>query len=104
MNQLSLQLTERSIDMVKDGESNNFDFCFEYAKEFIRGRQMVTSEDVIIQYKSEKLPEPKEPRVWGAVFRELKKLGFIEKAGFGHARIPSSHCKPINVWRVVKAA
>ena len=42
---------------------------------------------------------PPELRVWGAVVREAKKLGYIERVKGGYMPAASSHGSPKPTWR-----
>jgi len=89
-----------AIEAVKQPKQNYYLECFQFAKHFIRYRkQDFTSEDVIDHYNATKNKIPTEPRVWGAIFNELQKLGLIEQVGFVPYRKASGHGKPTRLWK-----
>ena len=44
---------------------------------------------------------PVEPRVYGAVIKQLQKEGKIRHVGYTKATNKQAHCRPISVWEVV---
>ena len=90
----------QAIEKVAQPNENYYKSCLAYAKYYVKRQSgKFTSEDCIIAYNRTTQPKPKENRVWGAVFVKLKALGLIKHSGFTHAKIKTSHQKPINVWR-----
>lgn len=91
-----------AIEATQIPDENHFSKCMKYAVRFVKKQKCkFTSEDCIHAYKKTKNPQPKEPRVWGKVFTELIKAGFIKHAGFGRAKNTSAHGKPINIWKAI---
>lgn len=46
------------------------------------------------------LPDDLDPKCFGAVPRELVRLGLIEHAGFTTTARPKAHARPVSVWRL----
>lgn len=61
-----------------------------------RGGDTFLAEDVRYWARINGLPEPPEPRAWGAVIRAASKAGYIRRAGYGKAR--SSNLSPKVLW------
>lgn len=94
---------QEAINAVTTPKTNYFDRILTWSRWFIRGAkgQELTSESLRLRYESAYAGAiPAEPRVYGAVFRQLEKAGLIEKAGFASSTNPKAHHRPINVWRV----
>lgn len=47
------------------------------------------------------LPDPPEPRAWGAIMRRAKREGLIEFAGYAPCNDPRQHYAATTQWRVV---
>lgn len=47
------------------------------------------------------LPEPPDPRAWGAVLQKACRAKLIERAGFGESKNPQAHLRPTALWRAV---
>jgi len=48
------------------------------------------------------LPKPREPRVYGAIFKQAAKLGLVEKTGaFEPSPDPRQHFRPVACWRAI---
>lgn len=90
---------QNAIKKVKIPPQNNYLKCYAFALEWIKCIYFFTSEDIIEAYDIAVCDTPKEPRVWGAVIKELHKNNFIEHAGFSKYKKPCGHSKPINVWK-----
>ena len=87
------------IEQVKAGRSNYYLQCLQFAKVYIQRYKVFTSEDIIEAYLSENQHKtPAEPRVWGAVIRELQRMNVIKHKGFSRYKKPCGHGKPCNVW------
>ena len=91
---------EKYIKQVAEPQDNHFDMCFEFAKNWVNGQKgTFTSEDVRAAYAATENPQPREARVWGAVFRRLSNNGVIVHQGFVKYRDKSGHGKPSNQWK-----
>lgn len=44
------------------------------------------------------LPEPPEPRAWGAIVMRAAKAGLIVRVGYAPVKDPRSHHSPKSVW------
>ena len=69
-------------------------FMFKVLKRF-------TSEDVSWHFENHYGKKPAEPRVYGAVIKQLQKEGKIRHASYTKATNKQAHCRPISVWEVV---
>ena len=91
---------DEAIEAVKLPDQNQYDSCLQFATGFVKSaRNTFTSEDMKDAYAARNLPEPKEPRVWGAVIRELNKSGLLVHAGYTRYKNKAGHGKPTNLWR-----
>lgn len=41
---------------------------------------------------------PNEPRLWGAVIREIRYLGMIQSNGYRKSNNPICHSRPQTIW------
>jgi hypothetical protein len=89
---------KKSIKKVAEGKSNYYLECFSFAKKYAKKWNIFSSEDIINAYEKVGKPLPKEPRVWGAVMKELHKINAISHYTFGKYKKPCGHSKPINIW------
>jgi hypothetical protein len=87
------------IELTKNPESNHYLKCYRFALDFVKTTKLFSSEDLKEAYLKAKKPQPKEPRVWGAVMRELHNSGLITKGGMSNYKNPVGHCRPINTWK-----
>jgi hypothetical protein len=87
-----------SLLQVQECPANYYLECLAFAQGFIRYRNTFTSEDIIAAFDISPI-QPAEPRVWGAVIRELKRMNLIEHNGFTTYKKPEGHSKPVNVWK-----
>jgi hypothetical protein len=91
---------ENYIEQVKAPDRNFYNECYNYALFWIKNNnKLFSSEDIIDDYNVIAKKLPAEPRVWGAVIRELKKQNIITHAGFGVYKKKSGHKKPTNLWQ-----
>jgi tRNA splicing endonuclease len=91
---------EKYIEKVKEPQDNYFESCFEFAKNWLNDQKgTFTSEDVRAAYAATENPQPREARVWGAVFRMLSNNGVIVHNGFVKYRDKSGHGKPSSEWK-----
>ena len=94
-------MKNKAIDKAQDNKKNYYLECYSFAVRYLRYfNGDFTSEDLIAAYERKKHPQPKDLRVWGAVIRELRKIGRLKHAGYSEYRKPCGHGKPVNVWRV----
>lgn len=96
----SLSLSE-ALENVVDPIRNWAPDCRRFAEQYIRSVETFTSEDMREAYGLTDNPVPVEPRVWGAVLRELARKRRILPCGWVLARNPISHGRPLRVWRVL---
>ena len=66
-------------------------------KEHAQSHDTFTTEDVRADHLS--VPPPPEPRAWGAIATEAKKLGYVAHAGFVQAQSVKVHRMWVRVWR-----
>lgn len=90
--------TNHAIDLVKDGNLSYYLRAYGFAVEFVKIQfKPFSSEDLKEAfYKLNELPN--EPRVWGAVVRELSKNKLIIHNGWQTYKNPIGHCKPSATW------
>ena len=91
---------DQAIEAVKLPNPNHYESCLLFATNFVKSaRNTFTSEDVKAAYEALNLPQPKEPRVWGAAIRELYKADMLIHAGYTRYKNKAGHGRPISVWR-----
>ena len=81
-------------------ESNHYESCLNFALSYVNvARGTFTSEDLKAAYTARLLPEPREPRVWGAVIKSLSRSKLIIPIGWATYRGKLGHSKPSRIWR-----
>ena len=90
---------KKAIKKVSEGKNNYYLECYAYAVKFIKKHSSFTSEDIIDSYVKKGANLPKEPRVWGAVMRELSKNSLIVHNRIVLYKKPCGHSKPIREWK-----
>ncbi len=94
-----MQTTNEAIESVKQGNYDDYAAIFEFACNWVKNQfQTFTSEDLKKYYYLSGGVEPLEPRVYGAVFTEMKKLGLIKSRGFEISKNPKCHRRPQRTW------
>jgi len=89
-----------SLEAVKQPESNHYDTCYSFALTYLsRAKGKFTSEDVRDAYYYAGHPQPKETRVWGAVFKKMQTEGRIVSCGYVKYRGTAGHSRPSTLWR-----
>jgi hypothetical protein len=87
------------IEEVKKPQDNYFDCCLYFAQNWVNDqKEPFTSEDVRAAYAATENPQPRESRVWGAVFRKLKNDGKITHLGFVRYKDKAGHGRPSSQW------
>jgi hypothetical protein len=84
--------------------ANYYDEILQYANNLIRHWwiHIFTSEELAKHWFRDKPDKiPAEPRVYGAVIKQLQKEGKIRHVGYTKATNKQAHCRPISVWEVV---
>lgn len=66
-----------------------------------RNHGKLTSEEIALLFETSCEKTPAEPRVYGAVIKQLQKEGKIRHVGYTKATNKQAHCRPISVWEVV---
>ena len=94
---------QEAIHAVTTPDTNYFDRILTRSRWWVKGAkgQEFTSEQMRIIFEATYASAlPAEPRVYGAVIKELHKEGLLEKAGYTTSTNPQAHHRPINVWKV----
>lgn len=96
--QLSRELTQESIDRVRDNNISYYLKALLFAENWVANHyKEFSSEDLKEAYYIDNEP-PFEPRVWGAIIRKLAKNNRIFKHDIGFYKNPKGHGKPIVIW------
>jgi hypothetical protein len=91
--------TNQAIDQVRDNNPEFYELALEYSKGWIRANlKPFTSEDIKKDFYKSGASPPREPSVWGAVFRQLIRDELIFKQDVSHAKNPQAHSRLVNVW------
>ncbi len=102
MSTKQLQTTEEAIQTVQENNQEYYELALEYAEKWIETRfKPFTSEDLSADMYLV-LGSPKEPRVLGAVMRNLNKRKLIKHNGYTTYRKIQGHGKPSSVWISLK--
>jgi hypothetical protein len=88
------------LDQVQLPKANYAELVKAFAESFVKkARNQFTSEDVRAAYDLAGHPQPAEPRVWGAAFKQLSTTGLIIPIGWSIYKGKQGHGKPCRVWR-----
>lgn len=93
-----MNITQEAIALTQLPQTNYYSQCYNFAENWIKSNLRFTSEDLIEAYKLSQNPLPKEPRVWGAVISNLRKLNSIKAVGTTKYKNPNGHQKPCYIW------
>lgn len=93
---------ETYLEQVKKPDLNHYEKCLQFAMNWINRKDVFTSEELINDFKEQTEIEPKEPRVWGAVMRELSNKGLIIPVGYTTYKGKQGHGKPTRMWMLKK--
>lgn len=92
--------TESAIEKVAEAKQNYYQKCYHFALNFVKKQsEEFTSETIKNAYAKTKNPEPHEPRVWGAVIRELSRTNIISFVGYQKYISKKGHGRPSSIWK-----
>jgi hypothetical protein len=95
----NFEITNEAIKKVKENNLKYYEKVILFAQTWVRTQfKGFTSEHLKEAYYSHGNLKPIEPRVFGAVFRELSKDGLIFKNGFQLSKNPKCHSRPQQIW------
>jgi hypothetical protein len=99
---MAVQTYEEALQSVTLPPSNHFDKIVTWCKWWVKGAhgQTFTTEFLRAVYEASAHGVPAEPRVYGAVVKELLKLDLIEAVGWEESKNKQAHKRPIRVWRI----
>jgi hypothetical protein len=99
---MAIQSYEEALHSVTLPPSNHFDKIVTWCKWWVKGAhgQTFTTEFLRAVYEASAHGVPAEPRVYGAVVKELLKLDLIEAVGWEESKNKQAHKRPIRVWRI----
>ena len=82
---------------------NYYDEILAWARNLCKGSRTKFTNEFLAKYWALRMPDktPAEPRVYGAVIKQLQKDGKIRHVGYTKATNKQAHCRPISVWEVV---
>lgn len=103
MNNGQQELNAALQNVVRRSE-NYYEDILKMCKEYFVGLRLLkhfTAEDVSWHFENHYGKKPAEPRVYGAVIKQLQKEGKIRHVGYTKATNKQAHCRPISVWEVV---
>ena len=82
---------------------NYYDEILVWARRLCADGKRKFTNEFLAAYWAATRPEktPAEPRVYGAVIKQLQKEGKIRHVGYTKATNKQAHCRPISVWEVV---
>ena len=94
---------QTAIEAVAIPLDNHYATCYGFSLDYIgRHGQRFTTEQMRHVYLIKGLPEPAEPRVWGAVMNRLLKEGRIKQVSWTKSVQSISHMRDLKVWERVK--
>jgi hypothetical protein len=102
---LAREGAERAAEHAEREMAGWMESALELVRTLASKREMLTSETIRDHAFLNGLPDPSEPRAWGAVSLRAAKLGIIEKAKTEHGedrwvrgRHTQSHGRPVRLW------
>jgi hypothetical protein len=89
-----------SLEQVVIPIDNYYDNILYFSKGWIKEHGYFTTEILRSAYESQTTLIPAEPRVYGAVVKDLQKEKMIQHSGYTTAQNKQAHNRPISLWRV----
>jgi hypothetical protein len=96
---MTLSLSE-SLEQVVVPIDNYYDNILYFSKGWIKEHGYFTTEILRSAYESQTTLIPVEPRVYGAVVKDLQKEKMIQHSGYTTAQNKQAHNRPISLWKV----
>jgi hypothetical protein len=97
---MSVQTYEEALHSVTLPPSNYYDNILYFSKGWIKEQGQFTTEILRSAYESQTTLIPAEPRVYGAVVKDLQKEKMIQHSGYTTAQNKQAHNRPISLWKV----
>jgi hypothetical protein len=97
---MSVQTYEEALHSVTLAPSNYYDNILYFSKGWIKEHGYFTTEILRSAYESQTTLIPAEPRVYGAVVKDLQKEKMIQHSGYTTAQNKQAHNRPISLWKV----
>ena len=97
----AIQLRDEALEQVEDNANAKWALLvLEIIKELAEKSARITSDDVWVRLKDYPDVNTHQPSAMGAMFRRAASIGFIVSTdSFVQSARPSSHARPIRVWR-----
>jgi hypothetical protein len=93
------EITNNAIEQVKQNNLNYYNRVIEFAEVWVTSQMRnFTSEDLKSAFFEKGNELPRQPAVFGAVFRRLSREGLIFKNGFSTAKNKVAHCRILQMW------
>jgi len=93
------QTKEEAIESVKNGNISYHIKALGFAIEWCKIQMKpFTTEELKDSFYALGNEPPTEPRIWGSVINEVKKLGIISANGFRKSKNPICHGRPQTLW------
>lgn len=96
----NFQVTNQAVEDCAENNNSNYQSILSFAKLWVQ-KQMkpFTSDDMKKAYYSEGNAPPRQPSVFGCVFRILSKDGFIKDTEkFRKTEFKKAHHRPLRIW------
>lgn len=91
---------QRAVEHADRVEPSWSDRAFNILADFARTNPEFMAEDVRVHaHKVLGLPQPPDPRAWGAVVNSAVRSGLIVRDRYELTKIPPAHATPRPVWR-----
>lgn len=88
---------KRAVDHADQVHDNWSNAAFIFLNKFMRDHAEFMTEDVRVAAQGV-LPEPPDPRAWGAVITRAYRSGLIKRIGYAPVRHFNAHMRPAAVW------
>jgi len=95
----NIQTKEESIESVIDGNKTDYDNIYAFAEIWVKNRfKWFCSDDLKDAYYESGGEKPREPKVFGGVFRFLSKNKLIFPFGYTTSRNKAAHGRMLRTW------
>lgn len=94
-----IETKDESIDRVAYANKQDYHKIFSFAEVWIRSQfKQFSSDDLKEAYFESGGEVPNEPRVFGAIFRDLSKAKLIFPLGYTTSKNKLAHGRPLRTW------
>jgi len=94
-----IETKDESIESVTFGNKHDYNSIFSFSELWIKSQfKQFSSDDLKTAYFDQGGNTPNEPRVFGAIFRDLSKANLIFPIGYTTSKNKAAHGRPLRTW------